>query len=69
MKRVVASNVDLIVDDECGILRLDWTCPFCDFDNADVVWSHDVGPLREDDFETDQECAWCGKTATVECHR
>lgn len=68
MERVEASNVQVKVDDEMGILSCNWKCPHCGFDNPVLTFSHDVGPLHQTDFETDQECDWCGEMVTVECH-
>ena len=66
MKRAYGSNVSGFKDGTGGMVSLDWTCPHCDFENADLFFSSLVDQLSSH-FEVDRECNYCGKKVTVEC--
>lgn len=66
MKRVRATDVKVDIDDTGGLISFDWECPYCHMTNYAFTYSGNVEVVCGD-FETDQECDYCGKSATVEC--
>ena len=68
-KRTIATKWDLFSRDETGGLGfLDYTCPYCHWDNDETILIG-AGNLDkiDNDFETDQVCAICGKDVIIEC--
>lgn len=66
MRRIRATDVKIDVDDTGGLISFDWECPYCHMTNYAFTFSGNVEALSGD-FQTDQECEYCGKSATVEC--
>ena len=65
MKRTTATNVRADVDSTGSIISIDWVCPYCEFENHELV--NTTEEVSEYGFEMDRECGWCLKTVTVEC--
>ena len=66
MKSTYGYNVSANSDSTGSIIKVDWKCPYCDFDNHELIRTSEQ--VSEYGFEMDRECEWCNKTATVECH-
>lgn len=68
-KRVKADDYEVIARDETGaLLSLDYTRPYCEFENhvLTTVKAEEVHYL-DDKIETDQSCEWCNEDVIVEC--
>lgn len=68
-ERKRADSYEVICRDETGaLLSLDYTCPYCEFENhvLTTVKAEETHYL-DDKFETDQTCEWCNEEVIVEC--
>ena len=70
VKRTFATKWEDVIprDATGGFVGLDYTCPYCHYDNAEVIYidAGNIGKI-DTDFETDQVCKICGKDVIVVC--
>ncbi|MFJ7727318.1 hypothetical protein ACIQXV_14255 [Neobacillus sp. NPDC097160] len=67
-KRTIATNFDVSKDATGGLVNLNYTCPYCHYENYELIF---IGAANMDkldnDFETDQVCKICGRDVIIEC--
>lgn len=44
-----------------------WKCPYCDFDNHDIVSSSKTSLIDSDEFLIEHKCELCSKQANIIC--
>lgn len=66
MKRTTGENVRVSVDSTGSIISADWECPYCEYENHDLVYSSTEADA-DNGFEMERDCGWCDKTVIVEC--
>ena len=68
MRTTEGRDLEVDIDETGGMVRVTWTCPYCDWDNHDFFFSSEVDSLNSD-FAVDRECSYCEKMVTIECEQ